>query len=132
MVVLDDVSNGYRDFILPMACENEVLQRAIGVVAAQHLGQKRPDLQLMAERGRAAIISRLLKDAQHASPDQVFNTFTWTTLIVLLVGETVTGSTEYGYLVQMLLCLSRNNGHTRQLSPLNSFLAQQTHMYVLK
>ena len=40
MVVLDTIPNGYRDIILPMALEDEVLRRAIGVVAAQHLGRE--------------------------------------------------------------------------------------------
>ncbi|OJD36357.1 c6 zinc finger domain protein [Diplodia corticola] len=131
MVVLDRVSNGYRDFILPMACEDEVLRRAVEVVAAQHLcHEKRPDLQAAAEAGRAAVISRLRRDALQAPPERVFNVYTWATLIVLLVGETVTGSSEYGYLVQMLMCLSRNSnagpGHSAQLG---DFLKQQTHMF---
>ncbi|KAF9637003.1 hypothetical protein BFW01_g7899 [Lasiodiplodia theobromae] len=130
MVVLDNVSNGYRDFILPMACEDEVLRRAVEVVAAQHLSHsKRPDLQAAAEAGRAAVISRLRRDAMQAPQEQVFNVFTWATLIVLLVGETVTGSSEYGYLVQMLLCLSRNSAGAAHASMLNNFLTQQTHMF---
>lgn len=107
MVILDKVSNGYRDFILPMALHDEVLCRAVGVVAAQHLSQGRPALEMTAEKGRAAVISRFRRDASLA--DQVFNEFTWATLIVLLVGETVTGNADYGLLVQMLLCLSNNN-----------------------
>ncbi|EKG17226.1 hypothetical protein MPH_05561 [Macrophomina phaseolina MS6] len=131
MVVLDSISNGYRDLILPMACEDEVLRRAIGVVAAQHLGQKRPDLQAAADSGRAAIISRLRKDALQASPDKVFNMYTWATLIVLLVGETVTGSGEYRYLIQMLLCLSRSRTSrlNDKVSSAEDFLIRQTHMF---
>lgn len=131
MVVLDNISNGYRDLILPMACEDEVLRRAIGVVAAHHLGQKRPDLQNVAETGRSAVISRLRRDALQAPPERVFNMYTWATLIVLLVGETVTGSGEYGYLLQMLLCLSRSRSNQPKdgASSVENFLVQQTHMY---
>lgn len=131
MVVLDNISNGYRDLILPMACEDEVLRRAIGVVAAQHLGQKRPDLQNVAETGRSAVISRLRRDALQAPPERVFNMYTWATLIVLLVGETVTGSGEYGYLLQMLLCLSRSRSNQPKdgASSVENFLVQQTHMF---
>lgn len=88
MVILDKVSNGYREFILPMALQDEVLCRAVAVVATQHLSQGQPALELAAEKGRTAVISRLRRDASLAS--QVFNEFTWATLIVLLVGETVT------------------------------------------
>ncbi|KAL1855227.1 hypothetical protein Daus18300_011228 [Diaporthe australafricana] len=129
MVILDKVSNGYRDFILPMALHDEVLCRAVGVVAAQHLSQGRPALELTAEKGRAAVISRLRRDA--SLPDQVFNEFTWATLIVLLVGETVTGNADYGFLVQMLLCLSNNNVIKTMESPLIRFLRAQTHMFTM-
>ena len=45
MVVLDDDTNGYRSLVLPMAIEDEVLCRAVNVVAAQHLSRQRPKLQ---------------------------------------------------------------------------------------
>lgn len=126
MVILDKVSNGYREFILPMAFQDEVLCRAVAVVAAQHLSQGHPTLELAAEKGRTAVISRLRRDASLES--QVFNEFTWATLIVLLVGETVTGNADYSFLVQMLLCLSNNNAIGTKESSLTQFLRAQTHM----
>jgi hypothetical protein len=126
MVILDKVSNGYREFILPMALQDEVLCRAVAVVAAQHLSQGQPALELAAEKGRTVVISRLRRDASLES--QVFNEFTWATLIVLLVGETVTGNADYSFLVQMLLCLSSNNVIRTKESPLTRFLRAQTHM----
>lgn len=130
MVILDKVSNGYREFILPMALQDEVLCRAVAVVAAQHLSQGHPALELAAEKGRTAVISRLRRDASLAS--QVFNEFTWATLIVLLVGETVTGNADYSFLVQMLLCLSNNEAVRTKESPLARFLRAQTHMSVIE
>jgi hypothetical protein len=126
MVILDKVSNGYREFILPMALQDEVLCRAVTVVAAQHLSQGNPALELAAEKGRTAVISRLRRDASLES--RVFNEFTWATLIVLLVGETVTGNADYSFLVQMLLCLSSNNVISTKESPITQFLRTQTHM----
>jgi hypothetical protein len=128
MVVLDTASNGYRELFLPMALEDEVLCRAVGVVAAQHLSRERPEMQEAAEAGRAAIISRLRKDSMSATVDKVFNKFTWATLIVLLVGETVTGSADYGFLVQMLLCLSANSMGDDQKPSVTRFLRTQTNM----
>jgi hypothetical protein len=128
MVVLDTASNGYRELFLPMALEDEVLRRAVGVVAAQHLSRERPEMQEAAEAGRAAIISRLRKDSLSATVDQVFNKFTWATLIVLLVGETVTGSADYSFLVQMLLCLSANSMGDEQKPAATRFLQTQTNM----
>ncbi|KAJ5375253.1 hypothetical protein N7517_007259 [Penicillium concentricum] len=126
MVVLDQVSNGYRDILLPLACEDELVQCAVGVVAAQHLALNNPFYQSIADRGRAALISRLCRDS--TSPDRVFNTSTWATLIVLLVGETITGSSEYGHLLRTLMCLVQN---ADQIAPSSAcrFLSQQTHMF---
>jgi hypothetical protein len=130
MVILDTKANGYRELFLPMAFEDEVLRRAVGVVAAQHLSRERPEMQEAAEAGRAAIISRLRKDSLSATADQVFNKFTWATLIVLLVGETVTGSADYGFLVHMLQCLSANSRADGEDSSALRFLQTQTNMYV--
>lgn len=131
MVVLDTASNGYRELVLPMALEDEVLRRAVGVVAAQHLSRQRPEMRDAAEAGRAAVISRLRRDSLSATQDQVFNKFTWATLIVLLVGETVTGSSDYSFLVQMLLCLSANSRTADINSAATKFLQVQTNMYVI-
>ncbi|RYO52417.1 hypothetical protein AA0116_g11778 [Alternaria tenuissima] len=131
MVVLDDDTNGYRSLVLPMAIEDEVLCRAVNVVAAQHLSRQRPELQRAAEAERAAVISRLRCDSLKQSADKVFNKFTWATLIVLLVGETVTGSADYGFLIQMLLSLSMSNPGRDANPVLFNFLQAQTHMFEL-
>ncbi|KAJ5753278.1 hypothetical protein N7520_010195 [Penicillium odoratum] len=101
LVVLDQVSHGYRDVLLPLACEDGLVQRAVSVVATQHLALYSPFYQSIADRGRAVLISRLGQDS--TSPDRVFTTSTWATRIILLVGETITGSSEYGHLLQTLM-----------------------------
>ena len=131
MVVLDDDTNGYRSLVLPMAIEDEVLRRAVSVVAAQHLSRQRPEFHKIAEAGRAAVISRLRSDSLQQSAEKVFNKFTWATLIVLLVGETVTGSADYGFLIQMLLSLSLSNPGRDANSVLLNFLQAQTQLYVI-
>ena len=128
MVVFDDDTNGYRSLVLPMALEDDLLRRAVGVVAAQHLSRQRPELQGAAEAGRAAVISRLRNDSLQQSADKVFNKFTWATLIVLLVGETVTGSADYRFFVQMLLSLSMSNPGRDADPVVSNFLQAQTHM----
>lgn len=130
MVVLDDSTNGYRSLVIPMAFEDDLLRSAVSVVAAQHLSHQRPDLRDAAEAERAAVISRLRSSSLCMSADKVFNKFTWTTLIVLLVGETVTGSTDFRFFVQMLLCLSSNYQNGDVDPRLLAFLQTQTHMYV--
>lgn len=76
MVVLDNSTSGYRYLLLPMALEDNLLRRAVGVVVAQHLSRERPELRGAAETGRAAVISRLRRDSMQGSSDRVFNKFT--------------------------------------------------------
>lgn len=130
MVFFDHISNGYRDVILPMACEDELLQRAISVVATQHLAGRQPSLEAAAESDRFALISRLRRDSFQICPDRVFNVSNWATLIVLLVGETITGTPGYSHLLHTLMCLTQNINPQGHNGPANSFLMQQTHMYV--
>lgn len=128
MVIFDNVSNGYRDIFLPLACEDEVLRGAIRAVAAQHLALRHPGFQGIAEIGRAAIISRLRRDSLQASSDSIVNLRTWATLIVLLVGETITGSPEYSHLLRTLLSLMPSLCQMEE-TPAYRFLVQQTHMF---
>ncbi|KAF1915323.1 hypothetical protein BDU57DRAFT_576882, partial [Ampelomyces quisqualis] len=97
MVLLDTNASGHCNLDLLMAFEDEVLRRAVGLVAAQHLGCERLEMLDAAEAGRAAITSRLRKDLVLLLRNKCLK-FAWVTLIVLLVGETVTGSAHYGYL----------------------------------
>ncbi|CAG7920640.1 unnamed protein product [Penicillium olsonii] len=130
MVILDGISNGYRDVLLPLACEDPLLQRAICVVATQHLALHNTNHKNAADQDRAAVISRLRRDSLQSSPDRVFSVSTWATLIVLLVGETITGSSECGYMLQTLISLAGNIPQAES-SQLTWFLQQQTHMFQL-
>jgi hypothetical protein len=114
-----------------MACTDDLVRRAVEVVATQYLAQLQPSFQHSADISRAALISRLRRDSLHFSPDNVFSVSTWATLIVLLVGETVTGSDEYHHLLRTLLALVRScSVHLtpQTSSETNRFLTQQTHM----
>lgn len=59
MVVLDSSSNGWRDMILPIACQEPLVQRAVSVVSAFHFSSYRPELCQYAEAGRNDVIARL-------------------------------------------------------------------------
>ncbi|EAW12651.1 C6 zinc finger domain protein [Aspergillus clavatus NRRL 1] len=129
MVLLDDVANGYRDFILPMACGDDLVRQAVEVVATQYLAQLQPAFSAAAETGRAALISRLRRESLLRAPERVFSAETWATLIVLLVGETVTASDEYHHLLRTLHSVTHNAAPVR--SDVAKFLLQQTHMFEL-
>ncbi|KAM5361826.1 hypothetical protein ACJZ2D_012856 [Fusarium nematophilum] len=132
MVVLDSFSNGYRDIILPLACQDEVLGRAVSVVAAFHMAQKAPQLRPAAEAGHHAIVTKLRKDSLQLRPEQLFNPYTLATILVLLVGETITGADNYAYLLEMLNCLARSPESIAMLpASLKDFFLQQVKMFQL-
>lgn len=129
MVVLDSISNGYRDIIIPIACQDECLGRAVSVVASFHLAEKIPEMRQAAEADYHAIIEKLRHDSMQLQSGQVFNPFTLATILVLLVGETITGADNYGYLLEMLACLIQSPGTIEALPPvLKEFFWQQVKM----
>ncbi|KPM41884.1 hypothetical protein AK830_g4662 [Neonectria ditissima] len=132
MVVLDTMSNGYKDIIVPLARQDECLGRAVAVVAAFHLAQRAPEMRQAAEAGHQAIIDKLRRDAVQLRLGQVFNPFTLATILVLLVGETITGASNYGYLLEMLACLTQSPETIQALPPaLRDFFWQQVKMFQL-
>nr|RBQ92552.1 hypothetical protein FVER53263_00222 [Fusarium verticillioides] len=134
MVVLDSFSfsNGYRDIILPLAQQDENLAQAVSVVSAFHLGQMDPRLQRIAEAGHQAIVQKLRRDSLQLSPEQLFNPYILATILVLLVGETITGADNYTYLLEMLNCLTQYPDWISMLPPsLKDFFFQQIKMFQL-
>ncbi|KAH6972422.1 hypothetical protein BKA56DRAFT_493345 [Ilyonectria sp. MPI-CAGE-AT-0026] len=132
MVVLDSISNGYRDIIIPLACQDECLGRAVSVVASFHLAEKIPEMRQTAEADYQTIIEKLRHDSMQLQSGQVFNPFTLATILVLLVGETITGADNYGYLLEMLACLIQSPGTIEALPPaLKEFFWQQVKMFQL-
>ncbi|CRK05845.1 hypothetical protein BN1723_001638 [Verticillium longisporum] len=132
MVVLDFAGNGYRDVILPLAMQDDVLRRAISVVAAFHLAQKAPHLQQTALAGHQAIVQKLRRDSLMLRPDQLFTPYTWATIVVLLVGETITGADNFAYLLEMLTCLRQSPEAIAALPlALRDFFVQQVKMFEL-
>ncbi|KAI7230003.1 hypothetical protein KC330_g7182 [Hortaea werneckii] len=133
MVTFDRGSNGYRNIILPLAHQDELVQRAVCVVSAFHIGRQDPSLYEMAEAGRTAIIAKLSQSARNnENSNEVFNLSTSVTLLVLLVGEMVTGSTEFNHLFSMMSALLQGSNILQETSsPVEAFLRQQVHMFQL-
>jgi hypothetical protein len=130
---LDVDNNGYRNFIIPLAHEDPLVQRAVMVVSAFHLGtqQNQNQLRQQAEMGRAAILARLRQDVMRGSVEHVVNVSTWATIVILLVGETVTGSSDFIRLFSMLRSLtSLQNGNPLGSRGLSTFLDYQMRMCV--
>lgn len=111
MVVFDNGFNGYRDVLLQLAFTDDLVQRAVCVCSAFYLGLRNPALYEIAEKGRSAIITALSNQMMSKQPAnaKVFNMSTVATVLLLLVGETVTGSDEFSPLYKMLAALAQSN-----------------------
>lgn len=65
-------------------------------------------------------------------PDQLFTPYTWATIVVLLVGETITGADNFVYLLEMLTCLRQSPEAIAALPlALRDFFVQQVKMFEL-
>lgn len=130
MVVLDFNANGYRQIILPLATQDPMVSQAVGVVSAFHLSQAVPSLRMDAELNQQRVLSKLRESALLSKPDQFFKLSTWVTILVLLVGDTITGSKNYVYLLDLLSQLSDVALSDKSLpESVKQFVAQQTQMY---
>ncbi|CAM1507610.1 Fc.00g072510.m01.CDS01 [Cosmosporella sp. VM-42] len=124
MILFDGHSNGYRHHILPYAVSNNMVQRAVCVAAAFHLIPHRPELRAPAEQGRAAIIQKLREEGLASTT--VFDEATWATILLLIVGDLVTGDEQVMILYHMLDALIRAREHYPLQSPLSEFLKSQS------
>lgn len=129
MVVFDGRFNGYRDILLPLACEHDLVKAAIMAASMYHLSANQPALRKQADASYNAVVQRLRLDAQRC-PDQstALSTSTWAVVLILLTAETVSGGTNLPYLFKMLRFLASANETTNQGSVLHSFLVEQTNM----
>lgn len=125
MLLVDDQSNGYRHIILPLAVENVMVRRAVCVVASFHLSVHQPHFRLLAEGGRAAIISKLKAMAIQGDTSPLE---TWATIVLLFVGELVNGSDDILLLYRALVSFASTR--TRHVNPstIERFLHQQTQL----
>jgi hypothetical protein len=131
MVALDTDSNGYRTVILPLACQHSEVRTAVCIISALHLGMKMPELRAQAKNGRVAMITRLRRLADLEDWGEIFSPSHQVVILLLLVGEMITGSDDFSYLVKMLLSLSKSNGqHHASRSEVHAFLLRQIRMFM--
>ncbi|KAH8123488.1 hypothetical protein ACSS6W_007482 [Trichoderma asperelloides] len=132
MVVFDFSGNGYRNILLPLACEDELVGQAISVIAAFHLSQNAPHMRMAAEVGQQAILSKLFRDSLQLEPKRLFSLSTWATILVLLVGDTITGANNYVHLLEILSNLAKSSDSVESLSmTTREFIREQTRMFEL-
>ncbi|KAH7145923.1 hypothetical protein B0J13DRAFT_331822 [Dactylonectria estremocensis] len=128
MLLFNGASNGYRRYVLPLATSNRLVQRAVCVAAAFHLLPRRPELRAPAEQGRAAIIQRLREDGLSAAGAPVLDDATWATILLLIVGDLVSGDEQVMILYHMLDAFLRARGGNEPTSQLDKFLDSQSRL----
>lgn len=130
MVMFDGKGNGYRHSILPLASSDDMVRRAVSVTSALHLAARMPELRIPAERGRAAIISKLRTDVASGNPE-LLSTVTWATILLLIVGDLVTGHEDVLILHQMLKAFMHARCSATPRDPLEKFLLYQSQLFGL-
>jgi hypothetical protein len=126
MVIVDSVVNGYRSLILPLAFEEPMVKEAVCVASLYHLASRQPENQRRADIGLQNVLAQLRNRA--SLKDSLLDVPAWSTLIILLTAETVSGGTNLHQLFRLLLHLATANATTNQTSVMHSFLAEQTRM----
>jgi hypothetical protein len=129
MVMLDGDHNGYRNFILPLAKGDVLVQKAIFSIAGFDLWRDDPHLRAVADIKRTEVIQELKSASLTSSSNEVLTTSTWATLLTLLLGELIVGGDHYMFLLRMMCVIKESNmcdGH----DALMEFLRLQTDMYV--
>lgn len=131
MVVLDSARNGYRQLILPMACDDDLVKQAVSVVAAFHISSKSNTLKIEAEMRQQQILTTLRHSSSASTSSNLSSLSAWTTILVLLVGDTITGSNNYVYLLELLSHLARSVASDASLpDSTRRFVVEQTRMWV--
>lgn len=128
MVLFDTDFYGYRHSVLPLACHDSMVQRAVSVTSALHLAATMPELRAPAESGRAAVVRKLRNDAASGSAT-VLNDATWATLLLLIIGDLVTGHKDVLALHELLKTFLHARGDAPPMSALEEFLLYQSKLF---
>ena len=129
MVVVDSNFNGYRNLLIPLACEDELVRAAVCVASLDFMAQQRPEMQRRAELGFQSILGQLRQRTSARS--SLVDLSAWAAIIILLTGETITGGTNLPYLFKILQHLAAANTEDGCTSVMHAFLAEQTRMMTL-
>ena len=132
MVAVDTDFNGYRTVVLPLACHHIEVRRAVCIVSALHLGDKMANLSDRARSSRVAMIHRLKRLADQEDWDEILSLPHQVVILLLLVGEMITGGDDFSFLIKMLLSLNVSTRPRGSNSDVYSFLVRQAQMSVYR
>ncbi|KAF9893551.1 hypothetical protein FE257_010863 [Aspergillus nanangensis] len=103
MVVMDDIHNGWRYLILPIAYTDELVMKAVTAVSTFHISNKTIDQKLSkTERLYEQAISGLKSRAALSQYNEQDRHFVFLTIIILLVGVMVNGYSDFPILFSIL------------------------------
>ncbi|KAH7176225.1 hypothetical protein EDB81DRAFT_33668 [Dactylonectria macrodidyma] len=125
MISFDGNGNGYRDYVLPLAHVEPMIQQAVCTTAAFHLAQHMPHLLGHAEKTRAVIIRNLRKRSHCIS---ALDDVTWAVISLLILGELFTGSEDIRPLYHTLTSFMAARGTMDLTSPLAQLLTMQARL----
>lgn len=132
MVVIDDDHNGFRHLILPIACADELVMDAVLAVSAFHLSGTAGSQEFAdPTRPYTRAIRRLQERKYLSEYDLSTKQFLFVTIIVLLVGVTITGCSDFPIVFQLLESALDVIGGESGLGDgeLSEFLIRQIHKY---
>lgn len=130
MVVMDDLYNGWRYLILPVACVDKMVMNAVSTVSASHISNKVIDPRRVGpDKFYTQAILRLRRRTCLDSYDLRERQFVFITILVLLVSVMITGSSDFPTLFHMLQSALDAIGGESGLgdSELSLFLVRQIH-----
>jgi hypothetical protein len=129
MVILDGRHNGYRNYILPLAVCDPLVQQAVLSVAGLDLWRNNPEQLRVAELNRARVIRQLKEASMAGEASDIFSASTWVTLLVLFMGELFLGGDHYTYFLGMMhLLRTPTVGNHHPDAQIIQFLQRQTDM----
>jgi len=129
MIVYDGFGNGHCNLMLPLAMQDDSVQEAVCIVYALHLGLQDAQMREYAESRRSALIAALTAKVASGNADTVSSLSTGATILVLLIGETVTGSDEFSHLFSLVMAhLETDRGVVHIPTDARDFMVDQTKM----
>lgn len=102
MLAIDDSSNGWRQLILPIAIEDDVVMDAVVAASAYHISSKSQTALSLGQSAFTKTVRGLLERQDFKNLDPMINGFSLVAILVLLVSAMITGCSDFPILFGML------------------------------
>lgn len=129
------ILNGYKDFILPLSEQDEIVRNAAMAASSYHLGLRYPEWNSVALRYHTTAIKGLSKrkDGKNIGKSIAYSNLS--TMLLLLIEEMITGKkgNDYKILLRMINSFVKSQGGEESIEQNlpGKFLIQQIRKYVM-